>query len=83
MRLPGSNPGPIIIKLWFINRKDLEITMKDLYCPNCKEIRITSRGKGATIEINGQSNNLDMIKKHMKCNKCGSSLVTKEELNPK
>ena len=55
----------------------------NLYCPKCKEIRYTSRGKGATIKINGQSNNLEMIKKHMKCVKCKSSLVTEEELNSK
>ena len=57
--------------------------MTNLYCPNCKEIRYTSRGKGATIKINGQSDNLNMVKKYIRCNKCGSSLVTKKELNLK
>lgn len=53
---------------------------EDLYCPNCKEVRYTSSGKGNKIIINGKSNDLEMIKKTMKCRKCESSLVTEEEL---
>ena len=44
--------------------------MTDLYCSKCKEIHFTSRGKGASITII-----MEIIKKHIKCNKCGSSLV--------
>ena len=48
-----------------------------LYCPICKEVRYKQEGS-ASITIDGQKDNLELLKKSMKC-RCGSSLVTEKE----
>lgn len=55
----------------------------NLYCPECKEIRCASIGKGASIKINGKTNDYEMMKKAMRCAKCESLLVTEEEFKNK
>lgn len=61
--------------LIFHTLKKEELAM-ELYCPDCKEIRFKASGKDTTV--NGTSD-INEIKKLIKC-KCGSTLVTKEEL---
>lgn len=49
-----------------------------LKCPKCNKVLI-SMGEGASVTVSGQVNNLELMKKVMKCSICKVSPVLVDE----
>ncbi len=50
-----------------------------LICPQCGTVLLNQTGVGASIIIDGRNNDVEMMKKTMKCIDCGIAPVTEEE----
>ncbi len=50
-----------------------------LICPQCGTVLLNQTGAGTSIIIDGKNNDLDMMKKTMKCRDCRIAPVTEAE----